>query len=520
MGYMTTVVLGLDGGCFDLIRPWINEGDLPNLSTLMRDGVAADMQSCLPPVTCPNWQSYATGTNPGKLGVFWWEHVNRESQQIENRSSASDFDGLHYWNLLEEEVAVLNLPTSYPPTALNGIHVAGGPGAEQTGYTYPSELEKTLERRYDYAVHPEKMSLLSAADPDNECVEEIYDLIDTRFDLLEDELADRTYGLVHLTVFYLNVLQHFYWDHDVVRRAWTRIDNRVGNLLSMDELDHLFVMSDHGSNEIRTTFRINTWLERRGYLHTEPGVSDYLHRVGLTQDRLRPVLARLGVEWWTRRLLPERVQMYLPDGEGLVDKSAKQGVVDWESSQVVASGQGPVYVLETDSKERARIASELQSKLRGLTNDAGRPVFDRVLLGEDVYDGPYAKLGPDIVLDQAPGVHIEGKIGADEVFDSPSTWRGENKDTGMFIGYGPDIDESADLADMHILDIAPTVLHLLGAVVPDRMDGTVRRELFDPDSGVRRRDVTRTHLDDDHGASERTTESAVSQRLSDLGYLE
>jgi len=517
---MTTVVLGLDGGCFELIRPWIDEGALPNVATLMRDGVTADMQSCLPPVTCPNWQSYATGTNPGKLGVFWWEHVDRENQQIENRSSAGDFDGRHYWHLLDGEVAVLNLPTSYPPTALDGIHVAGGPGAEQTGYTYPSELERTLERRYDYAVHPERMSLLSADDPDNECVEEIYDLIDTRFDLLEDELTDGTYELVHLTVFYLNVLQHFYWDHEVVHRAWMRIDDRVGDLLSMDELDHLFVMSDHGSNEIHTTFRINTWLERHGYLSTESGVSDYLHCVGLTQDRLRPVLARLGIEWWARRLLPERVQMYLPDEEGSVDKSAKQSVVDWDASQVIASGQGPVYVLAADPTERARIASELRSELRDLTDDAGRPVFDRVLLGEDVYDGPYAEIGPDVVLDQAPGVHIEGKIGTDEAFGSPSTWRGENKDTGMFIGYGADIDESADLADMHILDIAPTVLHLLGAAVTNRMDGTVRRELFAPDSRAGRRDVAHTQLDDGRGVGEKVAESAVTQRLSDLGYLE
>ncbi|MDB2245710.1 alkaline phosphatase family protein [Halorubrum ezzemoulense] len=516
---MTTVVLGLDGSCFELIQPWIDDGTLPTFSRLTDEGAAADMQSCLPPVTCPNWQCYATGTNPGKLGVFWWEAVDEDERKIENRSAATDFDGTHYWRFLDGAAAVVNLPTSYPPSEVEGIHVAGGPGAEQTGYTYPESLEEELEEKYDYAVHPKKMSLLSGDDSNNECVPEIYELIDSRFDVLEDELENGEYELVHVTVFYLNVLQHFYWNMDVVKRAWEKIDERVSRLLEMDELDHFFVMSDHGSNEIETTFRINTWLEQHGYLQTESGVSDYLHKAGITQERVRPVLAKLGVEWWARRLLPERVQMLLPDEEGSVDKSAKGDVVDWERSQAVASGQGPVYVLADSPTERKRIVDKLISDLEGLTDEEGNAVFDRVLCGEDVYNGSHADRGPDVVLDQAAGVHIEGKIGNDGVFGEPSKWNGENKDTGMFIGYGPDIDETAVLSDMHILDIAPTVLHLHGEDVPERMDGEVRYDLFDAASEPANRDVSRISSQVG-GPDSQTIERDVTDRLEDLGYME
>ncbi|SHG37546.1 Predicted phosphohydrolase or phosphomutase, AlkP superfamily [Halobaculum gomorrense] len=517
---MTTVVLGLDGGCFELIQPWIDDGALPTFSNLAEDGVTSDMQSCLPPVTCPNWQSYATGTNPGKLGVFWWEAVDREERTIENRSTAGDFDGTHYWRFLDGETAVVNLPTSYPPSEVDGVHIAGGPGAEQAGYTYPESLEPELEERYDYAVHPEKMSLLSGDDPDNECVPEIYDLIDIRFDVLEDELKQGEYELVHLTVFYLNVLQHFYWDMDVVKRAWERIDERVDQVLEMEELENFFVMSDHGSNGIETTFRVNTWLEQHGYLQTESSISDYLHRAGITQERVRPILAKLGVEWWARRLLPERVQMLLPDEEGSVDKSGKADVIDWENSRAVASGQGPVYVLTDDPAERERIVDELIADLEGLTDEAGNPVFDQVLRGKDVYSGPHVDRGPDVVLDQAAGVHIEGKIGNAEVFGAPSKWHGENKDTGMFIGYGPTVDETAPLPDMHILDIAPTLLHLHGEDVPERMDGEVRRDLFEAGSEPANRDVSRVDVGDVGSTDSRTAERDVTDRLEDLGYME
>jgi len=517
---MTTVVLGLDGGCFDLIQPWIDDGKLPTFSRLIEEGTATDMQSCLPPVTCPNWQAYATGTNPGNLGVFWWEAVDRDEREIENRSAAGDFDGTHYWRFLDDQAAVLNLPTSYPPSEIDGVHVAGGPGAEQTGYTYPESLEANLEERYEYAVHPEKMSILSGDDPDNECVPEIYDLIDMRFDLLEDELESGEYELIHVTVFYLNVLQHFYWDMDVVKRAWEQIDERVDHVLENENLDNFFVMSDHGSNEIETTFRINTWLAQNGYLQTESSISDYLHRLGITQERVRPILAKLGVEWWARRLLPDRIQMLLPDKEGSVDKSGKADVVDWENSQAVASGQGPVYVLADSPEERERIVDRLMDDLAGITDPDGNLMFDDVLRGEDVYSGPHTEQGPDVVLDQAAGVHIEGKIGHDDVFGSPSKWHGENKDTGMFIGYGPDVDETAVLPDMHILDLAPTLLHLHGEDVPERMDGDVRRDLFAPDSEPAEREVTHVEVGDVDDTGVQSVEGDVANRLENLGYME
>jgi predicted AlkP superfamily phosphohydrolase/phosphomutase len=345
-------------------------------------------------------------------------------------------------------------------------------------------------------------------------------MIASRFDLLEDQLATGRFELVHLTVFYLNVLQHFYWDMDAVKRAWKLIDERVADLLTMDELDNLVVMSDHGSNEITMTFRANTWLEQEGYLTTKSSVSDYLHRAGITEERVRPILARLGIEWWARRLLPERIQRFLPDEEGSVGKSAKADVIDWERSRAVASGQGPLYVLADSKRERERIATELKRELERVRSPSGRPVFDQVRDGSAVYDGAYADQGPDLVLDQAAGVHIEGKIGNDSVFGEPTKWHGENKDTGMFIAYGEDFATEADLDDMHILDIAPTVLHLHDTPVLERMDGSVRREIFAEESSASARDVQYQTRLTDRQSDGREADRDVTDRLSDLGYME
>jgi len=50
------------------------------------------------------------------------------------------------------------------------------------------------------------------------------DLIDDRFDTFRELLADRPVDVAHLTVFYVNVLQHFFWRDDVTKRAWKVID--------------------------------------------------------------------------------------------------------------------------------------------------------------------------------------------------------------------------------------------------------------------------------------------------------
>ncbi|OYR54179.1 alkaline phosphatase family protein [Halorubrum halodurans] len=518
---MTTVVLGLDGAAFELIDSWIDSGKLPNLKKLTEEGAAMDMQSWLPPVTCPNWRCYASGLNPGKLGVFWWEQIDRDSQSIEPTSSSEQFDGGEYWNLLDGQASIINFPTGFPPSKINGEFIAGGPGSDQVDYTYPPELEENLRSKYEYQVHPELLSQLSKDNQGLDCVDEIHRLIDQRFQVLEDRLESGEYELIHATVFYINVLHHFYWDREVVQNAWKIIDEHIGVLLDNDELDHLFVMSDHGSNPIDVEFNINTWLEQHGYLVTQTGANDVMKRLGITQDRIRPVLNRFHIKWLLSRIVPSDVQDLLPDSKGRVKRSAKGQLIDWKESTAVASGQGPLYVIADSQTERQRIKQELLDKLSGLRSPGGGLVIREARPAESVYSGPYTDDGPDILLDQAPNIHINGGIGVEKVFGNPETWAGENKDTGLFMAYGPEIDPKVVLDDLRITDLAPTLLSLHNAVIPKSMDGNPRYELFSEDAAIH---STESEVKDiswveaGTGIAQETNDS-IHSRLSDLGYL-
>ena len=64
------VILGLDGATFDLILPWVQAGKLPHLARLLNTGMAGTLRSTMPPMSPPAWNSFMTGTNPGKHGIY------------------------------------------------------------------------------------------------------------------------------------------------------------------------------------------------------------------------------------------------------------------------------------------------------------------------------------------------------------------------------------------------------------------------------------------------------------------
>ena len=62
---MKVLVIGLDGVTFDLLGPWIEAGELPNLRKLMQEGAWGRLRTTLPPISSSSWSSFITGVNPG-----------------------------------------------------------------------------------------------------------------------------------------------------------------------------------------------------------------------------------------------------------------------------------------------------------------------------------------------------------------------------------------------------------------------------------------------------------------------
>lgn len=121
------LIIGLDGGTFDLITPWVNEGKLPNIARLMHSGIYGNLQSTIPPMTFPAWNAFMTGKNPGKHGVFDFMERKDGTYELEIKNA------LHrksetIWKIagkFGKRCAVTGVPVTYPPEEINGIMISG-----------------------------------------------------------------------------------------------------------------------------------------------------------------------------------------------------------------------------------------------------------------------------------------------------------------------------------------------------------------------------------------------------------
>jgi predicted AlkP superfamily phosphohydrolase/phosphomutase len=510
---MATIVIGLDGGNWPLVEPWLEAGALPNLAALRDGGTWGVSESVLPPVTCPNWKCYATSRSPGAHDIYWWEQVDKETGTIQVPDSTS-FTAPELWDYLNDEgysTGVMNLPMSYPPRSVDGVMVAGGPRSRETGYTHPAELETTLRDEFDYSVHPENVV---TSDSDQRGVEATLDLIRTRFEAALSLLESRNLDFLHLTVFHLNVLQHFYWDEPPVRQAWELVDEYLGRFV--DRGDTIFLMSDHGCDEIDRVFYINEWLREEGHLAMDSTIADYLMSVGLTQERLAALVRLFNLEPTLRKYLPRRLIERFPDEEG-IKRDNKFEKLDVARSSAIASGQGLIYVLEPpESDEYEAVVDAIMEGLSELRTDLGTPVADTIHRGDEYYAEGQQRYRPDIVFDQASGIHTSGAVGKGTVFDTPGRWAAENVPEGLFLAYGPDVSDAGEIDPISILDIAPTILYSMGGAIPEDFEGQPLAEVNTRSSTIEYREP----LGDRRDGESVSVAADAEERLSDLGYLE
>jgi len=510
-----TFVLGLDGASWRLLDPWIEAGELPNLQALRESGTWADSRSCLPPVTFPNWKCYASGKDPGGFGVFWFENVDLDAEEI-TVCNGSDFDTPELWDYLNDDgqsTGVMNMPSTYPPRELDGFMVSGGPDAVEgeyrsleEGYTSPPELAAELEDRFGYRVHPEP--LLSSNDETGAEVDAILELFEARFEAALTLFEERDLEFMHLTLFYLNVLHHFFWDAEPTKRGWKLVDEWIGRIDDLDDTD-LIVMSDHGSGPTQTEFYVNEWLAENGYQTRTRSIGSIFQQVGVTRENALTIAKRLGLVGVLSRVVPERVQQLVPQEAGL-KRGQKLDAIDLPHTKAVASSQGPIYI--NSAYDVDSVAQSMIEDLRTVEDEHGR-IFTNVYRGEEVYNGPYVDEAPEVVVEQRPGVHVNDGMGGGEIMTEPARWAAENTNTGIFVASGPSFRSDGEREQISITDIAPTVLANAGCAIPTDMRGDVL-DIFADDPDIETRDPL---ADADRGAG---AGEEVSERLKQLGYME
>jgi predicted AlkP superfamily phosphohydrolase/phosphomutase len=64
------MIIGIDGGSFDIIDPLISEGRLPSIERLLRRSASAATMTTWPAHTAPGWSTFVSACHPGGHGIY------------------------------------------------------------------------------------------------------------------------------------------------------------------------------------------------------------------------------------------------------------------------------------------------------------------------------------------------------------------------------------------------------------------------------------------------------------------
>ncbi|CAG0929004.1 hypothetical protein TFLX_01224 [Thermoflexales bacterium] len=545
------LILGLDGATFDLIKPWAAEGKLPTLAKLMQDGVTGDLESTLPPVTSPAWPTFMTGKNPGKHGVFDFIRPRAGTFDMVN---ASQIKGQLLWEILSEagySVGVLNVPITYPPRKVNGYMIPGLLSPDQGKTVYPPELLKPYEAELGkYRLTP---NVQYKAGNEDEFIADLHDLIDTQLRYALRLMQDQPTDVLMLHFLATDNGSHALWRFmdkthprhdpalaakygDALLKVYQHLDEAVKQVLNLAQGSapapgcNAIVMSDHGFGPLHRTINLNILFIEKGLMHLKPKFFTRLRwwafRHGLTPATAYKFLSKLGLQNITAKVSRKA-------RNEMVGKFLSFEDVDWSKTIAYSMGHvGQIY-LNLQGREphgivtRDRYAAARQQvidALQTLTDPAtGKPLVDRVIPREKAAHGPYADQGADLhlILDgyrtiAFPLFATDGRVLTPQIRGDSGCHRLH----GVFIGSGPAFAVGAAAAAPKIIDLAPTILHILNVPVPADMDGRVLSEALIPELRARVPQVgaaapaTQTQVD-----FTEEEQAEVEERLRALGYL-
>jgi predicted AlkP superfamily phosphohydrolase/phosphomutase len=306
---------------------------------------------------------------------------------------------------------------------------------------------------------------------------------------------------------------------ELVMSSFASLDRAIGEWVHLaDSSTTIFLMSDHGFCSQESRLYLNRWLAEKGFLRYKSGV------LGARQG-LRRTMRHI------KKYMPRRWFMY---SRGLVDSAS----VDWPNTLAHAGmpteyaiyinleGREPQGVVRP-GKAYGSLCEDIRQELLGLTDPrTGRKVIKKAFLREELYQGPYVDAAPDILFQLEPGyLATHTSASGDFVQDVSSEGRGCHATEGIIVVAGPHIAQGRAIAEAHIIDLAPTILHVMGLPVPKSMDGKVLSELFTPQFQEEcpvtfEESRSREEPKSDKGVYNMEEEALIEERLRGLGYLD
>lgn len=567
-------IIGWDGATFDLIKPWVAAGKLPNIAAVLRDGAHGELRSTLPPMTFPAWSSFMTGKNPAKHGIYDFTRQRPGTYDLEF-VNGGERKAPSFWKLLSDagkRVISISVPCTYPPEPIRGVMLSGFDAAGLGGSSakldargmYPPKLYDELETAVGgHPIGSFPIAEINQGRPDL-ALRKILDVIGRKAATAKYLIQKYDWDCAMILFGESDGSGHHFWKYcdpasplytskpagmeDAILRVYQELDRELGELRELLPLDTtLLMMSDHGFGGVgNTVLYPNCWLREQGLLKFRGGLSRWVSRL-LDAIKHRAVAN-----------LPNNIQQllsrYARTQIGGIEAKVRYGIIDWQHTQAFFE-ENPYYPslrINLQGRQPKGIVApgpeyeDLRTKLIEMFEDWRHPdTGERIVIHayrrEDVYAGPRLEEAPDIVVHwnthesytyafrlSSKSKHLNWIEQIDP--EQPENMAfftgksGSHRDEGIFLAEGPGIRPGVTLQGAQIIDVAPTILHLLGVPAPNDMDGQVLEDILDADTVAPV--TTESELQNvavENGQDSAYTEEdtvVIAERLRALGYIE
>ena len=433
--------------------------DLPNLQGLVENGCWGLLRSCDPPITAPAWAVMMSGRDPGALGCYGFRNRKDHSYDGMVTANSAAIRVRRAWDIASrcgKKVVVLGVPQTYPVTPVNGWMVADFLAPDTNAdYTYPKALKAEIEASVGGYIIDVKDFRTEKKDW---LLEQVHAFMHNRFDVARHLMTTKPWDFFMMVEMGVDRLHHGFWKfcdpmhpkyepgnpyENAIRDYYIAMDRRIGELLALVGPETaVMVISDHGAKAMLGGVCINQWLINEGYLR---------------------VADPLGIR-----------------------KRIEDCSIDWSQTRAWASGgyygrvflnvagREPQGIVRPDEYEALR--KEMMERIEAMPGPGGKPLGNKAVRPEDLYKTVNG-IAPDLIVYFGDlSWRSVGGVGFDSIytFENDTGPDDANHDFhGIFIMDDRTERSGVEMKDLKIVDVAPTILDLLGVDVPEDMQGKI-----------------------------------------------
>jgi predicted AlkP superfamily phosphohydrolase/phosphomutase len=497
------VVIALDGTDPDSIARCADAGWLPELSKAVQRARRVDLKSLGDLFVPAPWPCALSGVAVENHGIHAFRPI--KSGTLNMVEGTQRHVPAPFWETAVQaglRAEVLDAPICAPPprdAALHGLRFVewgAHPPVRAPGSFPRRAISEVIDR---HGLHPCRADDPAAATADEltSIQARLCEGVRIRERVIMDMLDGNAPDLIVAGVSEAHIAEHQFLNLTVPGHP--RYDSEVAAALGDGPLRSVYQAVDTAIGEIlrRLPAETTVLLVCLGGVRVIHGgwlfLDDVLRQAGLTGSQtVRPSVAR---RLW--RLLPERIRqagrnqvpkLVRRSGDGLFWAS-----FDWAATRAFAlpwtmdgylrvnlRGREPHGIVEPGA-ERTALLDEIETLL-GELKIAGtdKPAVRRIVRAQDTFAGRASAELPDLMVLWDNGAPIEAiespRLG--RIRNRDIGPRGSHTDRGSIFAWGPGIAEGPPISGARDIDVAPTVLALLGIAPPEAMDGRVIGDLL------------------------------------------